>query len=49
MPIHGFFDKKIQKEAFLGGSGGKEGGGFGIHIFKPLKLGPICARMQKEF
>ena len=26
MPIHGSFDKKIQKEAFLGG---KEGGGFG--------------------
>ena len=23
------FDKKIQKEAFLGGSEGKEGGGFG--------------------
>ena len=29
MPIHVFFDKKIQKEAFLGGLGGREGGGFG--------------------
>jgi len=25
MPLHGVFDEKIQKEVFLGGSGGKEG------------------------
>ena len=47
MPMHVFFDKKIEKEAFLGGSGGKEGGGFGSHIPVPETRTNFCSYAQR--
>ena len=45
------FLQKDSKEGIFRDSGGKEGGRrtIWVLIFQHLKLGPICAHMQKEF